>query len=119
MCTSVHILEFIIMCISISIQTNCEIVWTPPNEGLYAVAVVLEDHIDVGGTTTYLSEVPLQFLIKVVEAKLPCNEKPEFVDTLLQPHCFAISEGDTFTYTVTTRHVNPNNKYGGICMISI
>lgn len=74
------------------------------------MTIVLEDYVP-SVPRQFLSEVPLQFLIEVVDPVLNCDEKPVFVDTPLQPHCFAISETDTFTLDVTVKHSHPNHTY--------
>ena len=94
-------------------QSTCEIVWTPPDDGIgyYGVAVVLEDYLP-GDPSNNMSRVPLQFLIRVVKAQLPCEHKPIFINTPQQPYCSAIPEGDTYTLTVTTKHTHPDHRHG-------
>lgn len=87
-----------------SFQDTCELIWTPPEPGLYSVAVQLEDFAP-GFPYQKLSEVPLQFLIHASHSDLACSQRPVFQDTPLQPNCFAVPRGATFTFDIYATHV--------------
>ena len=90
-------------------QEDCEIIWTPTESGLYAVAVQIEDFAP-GFPDRPLSETPLQFLINVSHSNLTCAQRPIFQDTPLYPNCFALPEGDTFTFDIFATHVAYPNR---------
>ena len=79
---------------------------------------MLEDYLP-DNPDNFMSRVPLQFVIKVSNAELPCEDKPVFVNTALHPHCFAIPENGTFTLTVTVKHVLPHHRYGALLHCSV
>jgi hypothetical protein len=90
-------------------ENECQIQWTPPmvnGEGIYAVALVLEDYLPEDPNKIPMSRVSLQFLINVVKATLPCEEKPTFVDTPLDPFCIAINTSDTLTFVIKVKHTS-------------
>ena len=59
-----------------------------------------------------MSEVPLQFVFKVIDNKLKCDEMPEFCcGTPQDSLCLAIPTGDSLTFTVAARPRNDLAMY--------
>lgn len=102
-CDLFHLLSVHVALMNLPFQDTCEIIWTPPRPGLYGVAVQIEDFAP-GFPDKPLSETPLQFLIKVSHSNLTCDQVPIFLDTPLQPNCFALPEGETFTFDIYATH---------------
>jgi hypothetical protein len=93
---------------AVLIEDTCELSWTPPVSGLYVVNIVIEDYISGTAPPNVLSEVPLQFLIQVVDSNLTCEEKPEF-QFLPESNCFDIPDGDTFSEILGVHHTHADN----------
>lgn len=93
---------------AILIEETCEMIWTPPAPGEYAVAVQLEDFAPSSPLDEPLSSVPLQFLIKVTDPVLECDARPYILPQegmpRVQERCYAVPVGGTFNYELLIGH---------------
>ncbi|CAF4936424.1 unnamed protein product, partial [Rotaria sp. Silwood2] len=82
---------------STTIYSNCTIVITGTAVGSkYAVGLMVEDFMN-SSSTTPLSSVPVQFIVKVIAAP-SCSHRPELI--VLAESCTAIKVNHTFTSTL-------------------
>ncbi|KAJ8032099.1 hypothetical protein HOLleu_25522 [Holothuria leucospilota] len=95
----------------------CSFQWTPTVEGLYVVAVQIEDYLD-SSSTTPLSSVPLQYILDV-RSLGPCTNAPSFAsDVLPAGSCVIVSQGQPFTTRITVSVADSSQSITSISTIS-
>ncbi|KAJ8032101.1 hypothetical protein HOLleu_25523 [Holothuria leucospilota] len=98
-------------------QDTCSFQWTPTVQGLYAVAMQIEDYLD-SSSTTPLSSVSLQYILDV-RSLGPCSNGPSFAsDVLPGGSCVAVSQGQMFTTRITASVADPSQSITSVNTIS-
>ncbi|CAF0979134.1 unnamed protein product [Rotaria sordida] len=82
---------------------GCYLNFTPNTTGYYAAALTIEDFVILPiniSSTSYLSQVPIQFVFHVYDSSYPCVTGPIYIGDLVPDICIYLSVGATYTTRV-------------------
>ncbi|CAF1199626.1 unnamed protein product [Rotaria sordida] len=82
---------------------ECYLNFTPNTVGYYAAALTVEDFVILPiniSSTSYLSQVPIQFVFHVYESPDPCVTGPIYIGDLVPDICIYLSVGEIRTTRV-------------------
>jgi hypothetical protein len=90
-------------------QTACYLTFTPQIAGYYAVALTVEDFLTpTSPLSTYLSQVPIQFVFHAYNSTNPCWLGPAYLGDLPADMCIYIEPNTTFTTRIRLQVQCPN-----------
>ncbi|UJR34837.1 hypothetical protein I4U23_027618 [Adineta vaga] len=100
------------------IFSNCTIVITGENiNDWFAVALMVEDFIN-SSSTTPLSSVPVQFLVRVVSPP-SCTIRPDIIGLPAEQSCTVVKVGDSFiSQLIAINHCGPSVRIIEIATLS-
>ncbi|CAF3474831.1 unnamed protein product [Rotaria sp. Silwood1] len=79
---------------------GCYLNFTPNITGYYAAALTVEDFMILPtniSSTSYLSQIPIQFVFHVYSSSYPCATGPIYIGDLVPDICIYLSIGVTYT----------------------
>jgi hypothetical protein len=100
-------------------ETSCYLTFTPQISGYYAVALTVEDfETTTSPLSSYLSQVPIQFIFRVYDSPNPCWLGPVYVGDLVADMCIYMTANTTFTTRIRLQVQCPNATITNIISVN-
>jgi hypothetical protein len=100
---------------------GCYLNFTPKKVGYYAVAITAEDFLVLPtnvSATNYLSQVPIQFVLRVYNSTNPCARGPVYIGDLPADTCIYMSPGVTETVRIRLQVQCNNTNVSSIISVN-
>ncbi|UJR14448.1 hypothetical protein I4U23_001445 [Adineta vaga] len=100
-------------------ETSCYLTFTPNISGYYAVALTIVDYeTPTSPPSSYLSQVPIQFVFRVYDSPNPCWTGPLYVGDLLADKCIYLTANTTFKTRIRLQVQCPKSNVTSIISVN-